>query len=43
MAKKRKDFEMADTIRNELEEKGIILSDTSEGTTWDFKALYNVD
>ncbi len=42
-AKKSKDFEMADAIRNELEEKGIILSDTSEGTTWDFKALYNVD
>lgn len=41
-AKKAKDFETADAIRTELEEKGIILNDTREGTVWDFKALYNV-
>ena len=41
-AKKAKDFATADAIRAELETKGIILSDTREGTVWDFKALYNV-
>lgn len=40
-AKKNKDFVKADAIRAELEEKGIILNDTREGTFWDFKALYN--
>ena len=33
-AKKKKDFEMADSIRNELLEKGIQLLDTREGTTY---------
>ena len=33
-AKKNKDFELADKIRNELLEKGIELKDTREGTTW---------
>ena len=33
-AKKNKDFEKADSIRNELLEKGIELKDTREGTTW---------
>lgn len=33
-AKKNKDFELADQIRNELLEKGIELKDTREGTTW---------
>ena len=40
-AKKNKDFVKADAIRAELEEKGIILNDTREGTFWDFKALYS--
>ena len=40
-AKKSKDFEKADAIRNELEEKGILVKDTREGTVWDLKALYN--
>ena len=40
-AKKNKDFETADRIRDELENNGIILNDTREGTTWDIKALYN--
>lgn len=39
-AKKEKDFEVADKIRAELDEKGIILNDTINGTTWDIKALY---
>ena len=39
-AKKSKDFELADKIRNELDEKGIILNDTVNGTVWDIKALY---
>ena len=33
-AKKNKDFELADSIRSELESRGIILVDTREGTTY---------
>ncbi len=33
-AKKSKDFGLADSIRNELKAKGIILEDTPSGTTW---------
>ncbi len=33
-AKKAKDFALADAIRNELLEKGIILEDTREGVKW---------
>ncbi len=33
-ARKEKDFKLADQIRKELEEKGIILEDTPEGTKW---------
>ena len=33
-AKKEKDFERADMIRNELLKKGIELKDTREGTVW---------
>ena len=39
-AKKNKDFEKADAIRSELDQKGIILNDTADGTTWDVKELY---
>ena len=39
-AKKQKDFEIADSIRAKLDEQGIILNDTANGTTWDIKALY---
>ena len=39
-AKKNKDYETADKIRAELDEKGIILNDTKDGTVWDVKALY---
>ena len=39
-AKKEKNFELADSIRTELDGKGIILNDTVNGTTWDIKALY---
>ena len=39
-AKKEKNFELADQIRAELDEKGIILNDTINGTMWDIKALY---
>ena len=42
-AKKVKDFETADAIRNELDNKGIILNDTVNGTTWNVKALFNID
>ena len=40
-AKKEKNFELADAIRSALDEKGIILMDTAEGTKWDVKALFN--
>ena len=33
-AKKSKDFKTADSIRNELKDKGIILEDTPQGTLW---------
>ena len=33
-AKKNKDWNTADAIRNELKEKGIILEDGPTGTTW---------
>ena len=34
-AKQNKDYALADQIRNELEEKGIIIKDTREGTTYE--------
>ncbi len=33
-ARKNKDYKLADDIRDNLKEKGIILEDTSEGTKW---------
>ena len=33
-AKKEKDFETADAIRQELLDKGIEIKDTREGTVW---------
>lgn len=33
-ARKNKDFALSDKIRKELEEKGVILEDTKEGTIW---------
>ena len=41
-AKKNKNFEVADDIRSKLDEKGIILMDTADGTKWDIKALFNI-
>lgn len=41
-SKKLKDYEKADSIRSELESKGVILNDTRNGTEWDIKALYKV-
>ena len=37
IAKANKDYALADQIRSELEEKGIILKDTREGTTYEIK------
>ena len=39
-AKQNKNYELADSIRSSLDEKGIILNDTVEGTIWDIKELY---
>lgn len=39
-SKKERNFEQADKIRAELDEKGIILNDTADGTVYDIKALY---
>ena len=36
-AKMNKDFTLADSIRQELEEKGILIKDTREGTTYEIK------
>ena len=36
-AKQNKDYEKSDQIRNELEQKGIILKDTREGTIYEVK------
>ena len=41
-AKKDKNYDLADEIRNNLDEKGIILNDNIDGTTWDIKALYKM-
>ena len=39
-AKQQKDYALADQIRNQLDEKGIMLKDSSAGTDWDIKQLY---
>lgn len=36
-ARSKKDFKLADNIRHELEKNGIIIEDTSRGTTWRVK------
>jgi cysteinyl-tRNA synthetase len=33
-ARRKKNFEMADSIRKKLKESGIEIEDTSNGTTW---------
>lgn len=38
VARKNRDFKESDRIRKELDEKGIILEDTKDGTTWRVKA-----
>ena len=40
LAKQEKNYEVADSIRASLDEKGIILKDSPSGTTWDIKQLY---
>ncbi len=39
-AKQEKNYALADEIRSDLDKKGIILKDTTEGTLWDIKQLY---
>lgn len=38
-AKSEKNYELADKIRKELDDKGIILNDSKDGTSWDVKSL----
>ena len=40
-AKMEKNYEVADNIRSELDDKGIILNDSKDGTSWDIKELYS--
>ncbi len=40
VAKQEKNYELADQIRNELLNLGIILKDGKDKTTWDIKQLY---
>ena len=42
-AKINKDFDLADKIRQDLQEKGIILNDSREGTTWTIRQLYSAE
>ncbi len=37
IAKQNKDFALADSIREELDSKGVIIKDTREGTTYELK------
>jgi len=41
-AKMNKDFTKADSIREDLDKKGIILMDLKDGTKWDIKALFEL-
>ena len=41
-AKAEKQYDVADGIRKELDEQGIILNDAKDKTTWDIKELYNI-
>ncbi len=36
-AKKDKNYQLADSIRDQLGEMGIVLTDTANGTTWEYK------
>ena len=37
MAKEEKDYQLADAIRKELEEKNVFIKDTREGTTFEIR------
>ena len=41
-AKLEKNYELADRLRNELDQNGIILNDSKDGTNWDIRELYNL-
>lgn len=38
-AKKSKDFVLADKIRNDLKERGIVIEDTRQGVRWTYKGI----
>jgi cysteinyl-tRNA synthetase len=40
-AKQEKRYEVADEIRKELSQRGILLNDSKDGTHWDIKDLYS--
>ncbi|MDO5556027.1 MAG: cysteine--tRNA ligase [Clostridia bacterium] len=41
-AKAERNYAVADELRRNLDEMGIILNDSKDGTTWDLKELYNL-
>ncbi|MFO7636676.1 MAG: hypothetical protein R6W96_05170, partial [Clostridia bacterium] len=41
-AKADKNYEVADKLRNNLLDQGIILKDSKDGTSWDIKELYGL-
>lgn len=43
LAKQNKEYDKADSIRKELQDSGIVLNDTREGTTWTVRQLYSAE
>jgi len=43
VAKQSKNYAEADRLRQDLENRGIIINDTREGSDWDIKQLYGIE
>ncbi len=41
IAREQKDYKKSDSIRIKLEDAGVIIKDTSTGTTWDIKSFFD--
>ena len=37
IARKKGNYKLADTLRKDLEDKGVIIEDTQDKTTWKYK------